>query len=163
MTKDKIEKEVADIITNHLLAIGLDIVEVFYASYGSRGILRIFIDRIDEPGKVNIGDCVSAEKIISSLLDESNIIEGRYSLEVSSPGLTRALKSEKDYIRFKGRTVKIQTRENINGKNLWIGKLCGMEGATVILEVQTGSKKNIVKDTICIPITIIAKANLEIE
>jgi len=102
-----------------------------------------------------IDDCAKISRELGTLLDVHDVISGSYTLEVSSPGLTRPLKKPSDYIRFKGKTVKIKTIEDIEDRKVFKGKLIDFVDETVSLE--TGGTNYL------IPYDKIEKANLELD
>lgn len=140
MVEELIERITA-LVSPEIAMMGFDLIEVEY----SGGVLRLTIDK---PGGVSLDDCVAVTRRAGILLDELDPIEGRYKLEVSSPGLNRKIKATKEYEHFAGRKVKVQTREaTIRGI---IGNL---EGETLILDVDGSEVLVAVKDII--------KANLD--
>jgi ribosome maturation factor RimP len=140
-----IEKVVADE--------GLELVDVEFKRGRSSSILRLYIDK---PAGITLQDCERVSRQVGTLLDVEGLIAGRYTLEVSSPGLTRPLKKEAEYERYQGRLVKIQTREPILGSGNFRGTLLGMEGDVVNLQLTDGQK-------ISIPFPSIVKASLDID
>ena len=99
----------------------LDLVDIEFGSERSRGLIRFYIDRTEG---VTVSDCETISRRLSEILDEhQEIIPGSYSLEVSSPGLDRPFKKERDYERNLGRLVKIVTKAPMDGKNVFIGLL----------------------------------------
>ena len=103
---------------------------------------------IDKPSGVTLDDCVSVNRRVSLLLDAEDPIDGSYRLEVSSPGLTRRLKTSKEFEYFSGRKVKVQTSEGVIH-----GMIRGLKGDQVILETD-GSE-------VTIRLVDIIKANLD--
>ena len=95
-------------------------------------------------------------KKIGFLLDSEDIIKDSYILEVSSPGVYRPLKKEKDYERFKGERIKVKLFSPIRGNKLYIGRIKDFKEGKIILETEF-------KNEVEIPIEKIAKANLEPE
>ncbi len=132
---------------------GYEIVDVEYVP-GNRGwILRVTIDK---EGGVTIDDCAAFSHQLDPRLDVENCFPGqRYTLEVSSPGLTRPLKKLKDFERFRGRKVRIKTGREIEGKKVFRGILKGEKEGTI--ELRDGRRE------IMIPFEDIVKANLEFE
>lgn len=130
----------------------LELFDLEYQGQGHRGVLRVFIDK--EEG-VTIDDCTVISRELVTLLDVHEVIPGSYTLEVSSPGLTRPLKKPSDYIRFKGKTVKIKTIEDIEDKNIFTGKLLDFKDETVYIETDGTNY--------LIPYSKIEKANLELD
>ena len=116
-------------------------------------IVRIYIDK---PSGISHEDCQVISDQVGTVLDIEDLIPGSYTLEVSSPGLTRRLTKESDFHRFRGRLVKIQTKLPIDGMKTLRGILLGLEGGTVTVELK---KAELVK----IPLGSIAKANLDID
>jgi len=82
-----------------LEAQGLDLVDLEFARMGSRWLVRIYMDR---EGGVTLQDCSDMSRLIGDILDVNDLPPGPYNLEVSSPGLDRPLKREKDFIKYKG-------------------------------------------------------------
>ncbi len=130
-----------------LNALNLRIVDIEYKEAGQRSILRIFIDK---PGGVTIDDCVEASREINVRLDVEDLIPHRYTLEVSSPGLTRKLKTVKDFEDSVGRQVKIITK-----KGCFVGQLADFREG--IVEIVGGKARDRVK------FDEIERANLELD
>jgi ribosome maturation factor RimP len=112
--------------------------------------------------KITHGDCERVSQQLSVILDVEDLIPGEagYVLEVSSPGMDRALKKPADYERFRGRLAKIVTGEPIANENakFFEGRLAGLAGGKVRLELQ-GKHARMVE----IPLETIRKANLVVE
>ena len=85
---------------------GYELVDVEYVKEGSTWYLRAYIDK---PGGISIDDCEAVSRRLSTILDEKDFIDDSYILEVSSPGLGRPLKKEKDFKRSLGEEVEIRT------------------------------------------------------
>lgn len=130
----------------------LELFDIEFKSQGQKGVLRVFIDK-DEG--VTIDDCTVISRELGTLLEVHDVIPGSYTLEISSPGLTRPLKKPSDYIRFKGKTVKIKTIEDIEDKKVFKGKLLDFIDETVSLETNGTNY--------LIPYNKIEKANLELD
>lgn len=144
--------QVTDLVKPLIEAEGMELVEVeFVRSRGGR-ILRIFIDK---PGGVTIEDCAQVSHRVGDVLDMEDPIAESYTLEVSSPGLDRQLKSEADYRRYSGRKIRVITTTGIDGKNVHIGRLMEFNGDTLKVDVD-GKAANI-------PLRLVSKARLEPE
>ena len=143
---EEISKEIGDWM-------GLEIVDVEFVT-GNRGwVLRVTIDK---EGGVTIDDCAAFSHQLDPRLDVENCFPGQaYTLEVSSPGLTRPLKKLQDFTRFQGRRVKIRTVCEIEGQKVFKGILAGEREGRITL--KSG------KRDVTIPFEEIAKANLEFE
>ena len=144
-----IEGIVSDMITDPF-----ELVDVEYVKEGSLKYLRIYIDK---QGKMSLDDCQHFSHLISEKLDELDPIEENYMLEISSPGLDRHLKKEKDFIREKGKEVELKLFKAIDGVKEFEGTLVGLSEDNEI-EVQTSKglmkfpRKNVA--VICLMIKI---------
>ena len=134
-------------------ALWCELVDAVLTAEGGRRILRLYIDR---PGGVTIDDCVDVSREFSTILDVEDFIPGSYSLEVSSPGLDRPLKREKDFEMFAGKKVKIRTKKAVGGRRNFKGTIKGTEEGSVIVADSGGESWTIGLDNI-------DKANLVIE
>lgn len=94
-----------DAVADLASRLGLLLVDLSWTKFGRRGILRILVDR---PGRITIGECASFSRQVEDLLDRDLVIDGSYMLEVSSPGITRRLESEVDWIRCVGRRLHVE-------------------------------------------------------
>ena len=131
----------------------LELVDIEFKGSLNNRVLRIYIDK---PSGVTHKDCELISDRVGTVLDIEDMIPGSYHLEVSSPGLTRRLTKESDFQHFRGRLVKIQTRQTMDGAKSFRGTLVGLEGETVTLELKNAR-------LIQIPLTSIARANLDID
>ena len=130
----------------------LELVEVEFRPLGKRWLLRVYIDR--EEG-VSIADCERVSRELDRVLDVEEVIDHPYTLEVSSPGLTRALKKREDFERYKGRTCRIITALAVEGSNEFKGKIVEVAGDDVDVIDERGGHR--------IPLSAIKRANLEFE
>jgi ribosome maturation factor RimP len=106
-------------------AAGLELLDVELTSDENRKtILRV---TIYSPNGVTLDDCVNVETIISPMLDEMDPIAGSYNLEISSPGLERVLKRDKEYEIFGGRLCRVNLYGPIDGKRVFEGLLVGLD------------------------------------
>ena len=147
-TIEKIEAIVVPILEDRLL----ELVEVEFRASGKRWLLRIFIDR---EGGVTIDDCEYVSRELSRALDVEDPIEHPYTLEVSSPGLTRALKRLEDFARYRGKKCRIITRDEVEGRHEFVGKIVDTAAENVLVQEKI--------DMFTIPICAIKKAHLEFE
>jgi len=99
-------KQIEAVALPVLEELGFELVEVQYRREQNGWVLRLVIDKQDG---INLADCAAVSREISQLLDIEDFIDQAYSLEVSSPGLNRSLKSMADFERFVGRKAKIKT------------------------------------------------------
>ena len=105
---------------------------------------------------VSVADCSNVSRDLSALLDVEDLIPGAYTLEVSSPGLDRPLRSRADYERFVGRYAKLVVREAVAGQTFFRGRLAGVEDDVVLLDGD-GDRRHRV------PLELVTRANLEVE
>ena len=133
---------------------GLEIVEVEVKGGGGNRLVRIAIDK---PEGVTHGDCELVSQQVGTILDVEDIVPGgRYTLEVSSPGIERKLLKPQDYERFQGKKARITLREPVEGRKNWEGTLAGFAGGAAIVEVEPGKTRQF-------PFEQIQKANLKFE
>lgn len=147
--------ELAEPLVTHL---GMELVDLEYKREGRSMVLRLFIDR---EGGITLDDCALVSRELSEVLDVEDFIQAHYTLEVSSPGLNRPLKKEKDYLHYVGKLVRIKTYDlhlddEGNPRKTFVGELLECSGGTVRVRLTEGQ-------TATIPLTKIAKANLEFE
>ncbi|MBR4719695.1 MAG: ribosome maturation factor RimP [Lachnospiraceae bacterium] len=127
--------------------------DVEYVKEGADYYLRAYIDK---EGGITIDDCVEVSRTLSDELDRENFIDDAYILEVSSPGLGRTLKKDKDFERSIGQSVDIKTYKAVEGHKEYSGTLisCNKD----ILELETGEGRIMIFNR-----SDIAKANLSID
>ena len=146
-------KQLETVVERALAALHYELVAVdFLREHG--WVLRVFMDR-PEGGTVSVDDCALASRDISTALDVADLITVPYSLEVSSPGLERPLRREKDFARFAGKRARLRTRDPIDGRRNFAGTLKGVEDGRVAIECEGQVYK--------VPLAELAKANLEME
>lgn len=118
--KENYEQKTEEILLPITEEYGFELVDVEYVKEGSTWYLRAYIDK---PGGIDINDCEKVSRRLSDLLDEKDYIEDAYILEVSSPGLGRPLKKEKDFKRSMGEEVEIRTYRMIDKQKEFTGVL----------------------------------------
>ena len=109
----------------------LELVDLRYLQSGGGWVLRVYVDK---HGGITLEDCEQLSKRIGGILDMSEVMTHSYTLEVSSPGLNRLLKKEKDFIRFSGHRVKIRLKIPMEGRRKFSGFLKGIEDGKVLIE-----------------------------
>ncbi len=126
--------QVKTLIESKVNELGFELFDARYFGAGSRSVLRI---TIDSDSGVSIGDCERVSNEISVALDEANFADGKpYSLEVSSPGIDRPLKTERDFRRIKGRFVVVHLTEGVAGKKTVRGKVVDCQGNKLMVEIE---------------------------
>ncbi len=110
---------------------GFELVDVEYVKEGGNWYLRAYIDK---PGGISVNDCELVSRKLSDLLDEKDYVEDAYILEVSSPGLGRPLKKEKDFKRSLGELVEVRTYRMVEKRKEFTGILKAYDDNTVTIE-----------------------------
>src|SRR5438445_11325493 len=124
---------------------GYDLVDTEFKGTGKSSLLRVFIDK---PAGISHHDCELVSEQVGTVLDVEDLIPSSYTLEVSSPGLDRKLVKEGDYTRFEGKLARIQTRIPLNQQRVFRGRLQGLHGGKVRLELPKGHLLDIPLDVI---------------
>lgn len=119
----KVEAQVESMMTEILQDTAFELVDVEYVKERD-WYLRVFVDKA---GGVDLDDCQNISERLSAKLDASDIIGGAYILEVSSPGIDRILKKDKDFVREAGKRVDVTLYAPLNGKKLIVGELSGRD------------------------------------
>lgn len=136
--KENYEQKTEEILLPITEEYGFELVDVEYVKEGSTWYLRAYIDK---PGGIDINDCEKVSRRLSDLLDEKDYIEDAYILEVSSPGLGRPLKKEKDFKRSVGEEVEIRTYRMIDKQKEFTGVLTGYDADTVTIAMEDETEK----------------------
>jgi ribosome maturation factor RimP len=150
--------EIEPVIASVCDALGVELVQLKMAHERGAAILRVMIDRpgsavSDAEGSgITLADCTQVSRDISTALDALDYGKESYHLEVGSPGLDRPLVKRHDFERFAGREVRVKTSAPIDGRRAFPGKLVGIEGDVVRVDVDGKTYE--------IPFGEIAKANL---
>ena len=150
---DGIEQRIRELIEPVVRSEGLVLVELVWRRESSGRVLRLFVER---PGRgVDLEDCSQLSRLLGDLLDVEDLIPERYSLEVSSPGLTRRIKNPAEYEIFAGRLARLVVSDDQGGNTSLTGRLKGTMGSDVVLEVDGKPR--------AVPLARVVKARLELE
>lgn len=153
MANTSIDPAALELLLAPLLAQeGVELVDLQILHESGRRVLRFFLDK--ERG-ITLDDCAVLSDRIGAMLDENNTVPGAYVLEVSSPGLDRVLKKEKDFLRFAGRGVKIRLKAPLAGRRNFTGRLEGFEQGQAVITAGSETYRFLPEE--------IAEARLEIE
>ncbi len=130
----------------------MEIVDIELRHEGSRSgrVLRLYLDKEGGP---NVDDLSRVSHELSELLDSENVVDGTYTLEVSSPGINRPLRRREHFFRFIGKRIRVRTRDMIEGRRSFLGMLEEVETEKITLE-QEGVRYQI-------PFSNIEKSNYE--
>ena len=140
MTKrEQYERETEKLLIPIIDAHQFELVDVEYVKEGSKWYLRAYIDK---EGGITVDDCELVSRQLSDLLDEKDLIDEAYILEVSSPGLGRPLKKEKDFLRSIGEEVEVRTYRPINRSKEFTGilKEYDKDSVTLVFEDEQTMK-----------------------
>ena len=103
----------------HLKEMNLELADLEYVRDGGYNYLRVYVEKLD--GTTTLDDCIDFSREIDGIADD--LIEEKFFLEVSTPGVERRLKKPKDFVRFLGEKVNVQAKSNIEGAKRFVGKL----------------------------------------
>ena len=131
--EQKTEELIMPLIEQHQF----ELVDVEYVKEGGNWYLRAYIDK---PGGITVDDCELVSRALSDLLDEHDFIEDAYILEVSSPGLGRPLKKDKDFARSIGEEVDVKTFRAIQHQKDFTGILKAYDKEKIVLELEGGEE-----------------------
>ena len=124
-----------------------ELVDVEYVKEAGNWYLRFYIDK---EGGITVDDCEAVSRIFSDKLDELDFIEDAYIMEVSSPGLGRPLKKEKDYVRSMGKEVEIRTYRPINKEKEFYGILSAYDESSVTITTEEQKEQTFEKADIAL-------------
>ncbi|MGB9866915.1 MAG: ribosome maturation factor RimP [Bacillota bacterium] len=125
----------------------LTLVDVELVKEGGRRILRVTLDK---PGGVTLDDCELVSRQLEQLLDQVDPIQETYYLEVSSPGLNRKLKRDREFAAFKGRRVEVRTYKEFYGAKKFVGRLDACDPDTIsIVEESSGELRHFDRRGVC--------------
>lgn len=124
-------EQVRQVLDGYLKGRDIEIMDIIYRREQGGMVLRILIDK---PEGVTINECEELNNFLSGELDKEDVMQDRYTLEVSSPGLDRPIKTDRDFERAMGKILEITTYEVIDGKKAHEGRLIGMDKENVVIE-----------------------------
>ncbi len=132
MEKEKIAEKVENLIMPNVSELGLELVDVEYIQDGAYFFLRVYVEKLE--GDISLEDCAALSNAIEERVDA--VIEDKFFLEVSSPGLERPLKKIEDYERFKGEKAKLLLKNKIDDTRNIVGYLVKVENGIIYLEID---------------------------
>lgn len=145
--RDTYEAKAEKMLTPIVEGRGFELVDVEYVKEAGTWYLRGYIDK---PGGITVNDCEDVSREFSDKLDEDDFIEDSYIMEISSPGLDRPLKKEKDFIRSMGKLVEIRTYRPIDKQKEFCGILTAYDNNTVTIEEDEDSLRTFDKKEIAL-------------
>ena len=138
MAKFEAENELRRLIGDFLKEHELEIHHAEFKKEGPEWKLKVILDKpIDADTEyVSIDECEEVTRYLSDRLDEEDLIDRAYTLEVSSPGLDRELIKEEDFVRFAGRLVDVKLFQPLDGRKEWTAELLGLEDGMIRLKEE---------------------------
>lgn len=145
--RETYETRTEELITPILDRMKFELVDVEYVKEGGTWYLRAYIDK---EGGITVNDCEAVAREMNEILDREDFVEDSYVFEVSSPGLGRPLKKEKDYIHSMGKEVEIRTYRAINREKEFYGILSAYDENTVTIKTEDGTEMTFEKSDIAL-------------
>lgn len=136
--RETYEAKAEELIQPIVDANGFELVDIEYVKEAGTWYLRVYMDK---EGGITIDDCELVSRAFSELLDKEDFIEDSYIMEVSSPGLLRPLKKDKDFERSLGKELEIKTYQAINGKKDFTGILTAYDKESITIEDENGQQR----------------------
>ena len=135
MKRVEIEKRTEELVLEIIKGTEIELWDVEYVKEGSEFYLRVYIDK---PGGITIDDCVEVNRALNPKLDEEDFVEEAYTLEVSSPGLTRKLKKDRDFEKSIRKLVHIKLYKAESGSKEFIGRLVSFDEEKIVIKSDDG-------------------------
>ena len=145
MKKKRVVDVVGDILTPFLQTKGLELIDVEFVKEGPYRYLRVTIDR-DTP--ITLDDCQVVSQYLNKRLDELDPIEEQYFLEVTSPGVERVLKKDKEFLKYSGSKVQLNLFQPYDGQKIIIVNLVGLIEDNIVVEHEVMGKIEIAKSKV---------------
>lgn len=150
--KKSIEAAIEELVSPIVDDKGFEIVDIEYVKEAGEYYLRIFLDK---EGGISLNDCEAVSRELSEILDVKDPIKDNYFLEVSSPGLDRPLKKDKDFVRYQGRDVEIKLYKPLNGSKQFEGELVGLnEDKNIVVMIDDNEVEFNKKDVALVRLAI---------
>ena len=146
------EEKLVNLLVAPIKNEGYELVDLEYNRHGSQQIIQLFIDN---PNGIGIDDCVAVNQVVQDVLNSEDPISESYTIEVSSPGIFRKLKTAEHYKTFTGQRINVRLQQKIQGVKNAVGKLEECTEKGIRLKLETGGSE------LVIPFSHITKANLE--
>jgi ribosome maturation factor RimP len=135
MLRDQLSELLEPVVSG----LGYELWELEYSPRAGGGLLRVYIDTlVDSPQGISLDDCEKVSRKVSETLDVADPIPGQYTLEVSSPGLDRVLRTRAHFQRFAGERVRLEMMQPIAGRKRFSGRLLDVGESEITLELEGG-------------------------
>lgn len=158
MKKKRVVDVVEELLLPFLQTNGIELVDVEFVKEGPYRYLRITIDK-DDP--ITLDDCQMVSQFVNKKLDTVDPIEEQYFLEVTSPGVERILKKEKEYQKFVGRTVQLNLFQPLEGQKIIIGTLQGLVDDHIMIETEHMGKISVPKSKVSLTKLVVDFEDIE--
>lgn len=145
--REEYEQKAEAMLAPIVEANGFELVDVEYVKEAGNWYLRGYIDK---PGGITVNDCETVSRAFSDKLDEDDFIEDSYIMEISSPGLDRPLKKEKDFARSIGKLVEIRTYRPIEKQKEFCGVLTAYDSSSVTIQEEEEAERTFDKKDIAL-------------
>jgi ribosome maturation factor RimP len=149
---EDLKTQVADVVRPVLEAEGLELFDVEIAGAAHAPVVRVYADK---QGGVVLDEISEATRHVSAALDEADVPSGRYTLEVSSPGIDRPLRDLDDVDAYVGENAQFTLSEAVDGRKRFTGVITGVEGGSVVLDVEGAG-------AVTLPWSSVTKARLKV-
>ena len=146
------EEKLVSLLAAPIKNVGYELVDLEFNRHGSLQIIQLFIDN---PNGIGIEDCVAVNQVVQEVMDSEDPISEAYTIEVSSPGIFRKLKTAEHYKTFTGQRINVRLHQKIQGVKNAVGNLEECTEKGIRLKLETGGSE------LVIPFSLITKANLE--
>ena len=127
-------KIIEETVSKALAPQGIELVDLIIQHQGRKAILQFFVDKV---GGITLDDCGELTDKIDSLLEMENLMDGAYILEVSSPGVKRALKKPSHFKKFVGERIRVIVKNPIEGRGFFTGQLAAADDNSFVLDDGT--------------------------
>ena len=144
--KKQVQQAIFELAAPIVDSLNYELVDVEFVKEGANWYLRIYIDK---DGGITIDDCQAVSERMSDILDKQDPIQQSYYLEVSSPGLDRPLKTERDFVKYKGEEVEVKLFQPIDGQKLFEGELIGLIDNNIVIKTN-GKELSFEKEKVAI-------------
>ncbi|MDD7267685.1 MAG: ribosome maturation factor RimP [Lachnospiraceae bacterium] len=145
--KENYEERTEQLLLPLLEEHAFELVDVEYVKEGGSWYLRAYIDK---DGGITIDDCELISKALEAKLDAEDVIDGAYVLEISSPGLTRPLKKDKDLARSIGKTVELKLFKAVDGEKEYYGELVEYSAESIVISTDEADRLEVERKNIAL-------------
>ena len=135
-----LREQLRELLAPVVAGLGYQLWELEFLPRSGGGLLRIYIDAAaaSSAGGISLDDCERVSRAVSETLDAADPIPGHYTLEVSSPGLDRVLRTREHFERFAGERVRLEMMQPVEGRKRFSGRLLGVGASEITLELENG-------------------------